>query len=307
MAASEYHRVLFIFLDGIGLAAAGSSNPFSIFETPGIDRILGRPLTLEGVGLHGRALLLPVDATLGVEGLPQSATGQTALFTGENASQQLGHHATGLPGPMTRAIIERGNLFGWARDMGFSATFANAYTPSYLEAVQSRARRPSVTTTALMNAGLEPRGLDHLKRNRAVSWDIRRDHFAKQLEIVLPTVSAREAGRHLATLAGSHDLTVYESFLTDLAGHQRIGFDAHDAIVRVDGLLAGVAESVSAGTTVVMTSDHGNFEVLDDRRHTRNPLQSLAFGTRAEMFNGITSILEVTPRILSCLDGARSG
>ena len=34
---------------------------------------------------------------LGIEGLPQSATGQTALFTGINAAQLLGRHLFGFP------------------------------------------------------------------------------------------------------------------------------------------------------------------------------------------------------------------
>ena len=247
------------------MAPVTNDNPFATSDTPGFGRILGSPLTLENVGRRKNSLLLPLDANLGVEGLPQSATGQTALFTGVNAARELGHHATGLPGPVTRSIIEKGSLFSWAKEIGHSAIFANAYTPAYLDAVRDGRRRPSVTTAAVVAAGLKTRDLSDLERGQAASWDIVRDHFSRQLGRELPVVTAQEVGRHLAAIAADHDVTVFESFITDLTGHLRSGFDSDDTLARVDGLLEGLFDAISAGTTVVVTSDHGNFEATDHR------------------------------------------
>ena len=102
-----YHRVLFIFVDGIGLAEEGEANPFAAIETPTLNELLGGPLTLERCGRGDDWALLPLDAGLGVPGLPQSATGQATLFTGVNAAVEMGRHVTGLPGPRLRDLVAR--------------------------------------------------------------------------------------------------------------------------------------------------------------------------------------------------------
>ena len=43
--------------------------------------------------------LLALDAGLGVEGLPQSATGQAVLLTGVNIPAELGYHYGPKPNP----------------------------------------------------------------------------------------------------------------------------------------------------------------------------------------------------------------
>ena len=53
----------------------------------------------------------PISADLGVKGVPQSATGQTALFTGLNAAEVIGRHSQGFPGPTLRKLIRQQNLF----------------------------------------------------------------------------------------------------------------------------------------------------------------------------------------------------
>ena len=89
--------ILFVFLDGVGLAPPGPDNPLSTVPMPHLRELLGGPLVLDGVvqiaNLHYSAL----DACLGVPGLPQSATGQTALFTGLNAPALVGDHVSAHP------------------------------------------------------------------------------------------------------------------------------------------------------------------------------------------------------------------
>ena len=56
---------------------------------PTLDRAASAPTTEAG----GRVVhLLPLDATLEVEGLPQSGTGQATLLTGQNCAVLHGHH-----------------------------------------------------------------------------------------------------------------------------------------------------------------------------------------------------------------------
>ncbi len=293
-------------MDGVGLAPAGPGNPLSVEPTPTLRRLLGGPLTRERPGrTAGGVVLEALDACLGVDGLPQSATGQTALFTGVNASRLMGRHITALPGPRLRRVVEEHGLLRRATGLGAATTFANAYSAAYLADFRSGRRAPSVTTWAAESAALELRELSHLRRGRAVTWDVTRDLFAARSGHRLRPIAAATAGRHLAAIAAGHRLTVYETFLTDLAGHRRWGVNPAMALARLDGLLEGVLAAIDAGhvdpLTVVLTSDHGNVEDAGTRGHTRNPVPLLAVGPLAPRFAGLTSILEVTPRLLDCL------
>lgn len=298
-------RLLFLFVDGVGLAPASDDNPLSSEPTPALRELLGGPLTIEQVGARDGVLLAPLDARLGVDGLPQSATGQTALFTGVNAPAALGHHVTAFPGPQLRSILAEHSVLKQVAEAGGRVTFANPFTRAYFERLESRRRRThSATTWAALAAGVELRGPKDLVAGRAVSWDVRRDRFQAALsdgEGPVPEVSAEEAGRHLAALAGNHDLTLYETFLTDLAGHFRFGLTAADALARVDGLLAGLLAARPADLTVVLSSDHGNVEAGDHKRHTLNPVPLLAAGPVAARFAGLEAITDVAPRLLEVL------
>src|SRR6186713_2103 len=43
-------RVLFLFIDGVGLAQASPANPLATLPTPALRALLGGPLTLEALG-----------------------------------------------------------------------------------------------------------------------------------------------------------------------------------------------------------------------------------------------------------------
>ena len=58
-----------------------------------------------------RASLLALDANLGVDGLPQSATGQASLLTGENVPKAIGYHYGPKPNPDVAAEFNNGSLF----------------------------------------------------------------------------------------------------------------------------------------------------------------------------------------------------
>ena len=297
----EYHRILFVFVDGVGLAPASDDNPLSTVPMPAVARLLGGPLTSESVIDSPRLLLKGIDACLGVEGLPQSATGQMTLFTGVNGAELMGRHLTAFPGPTLRAAIETDSLFLQLERAGRTSTFANAYSREYLEWMAAGSRRVSVTTRAVEAAGLEFRLPGDLLRGEAVAWDIERDLFGKRSRVEMEAIEALSAGCHLAAIAADHDLTLFETFVTDLAGHRRWDITAEDALRRVDGLLEGVQESGGRGLTVLLTSDHGNIEDSTTRRHTRNPVPLLVSGPLAAEFSDLGSIQGITPRIVDLL------
>ncbi|HMB52968.1 MAG TPA: metalloenzyme [Thermoanaerobaculia bacterium] len=301
------NRLLLLFVDGVGLAPAGDSNPLATTPTPALSALLGGPLTVEQVQRRDGLLLCPIDAGLGVDGLPQSATGQTALFTGVNAPRHMGHHVAAFPGPRLRAILAEHSVLKRAAGLGFEVTFANPFTRAYFERLESRRRRThSATTWTALAAGIDLRSAADLAAGRAVSWDVRRDRFQAALsdgEPAVPVIDEATGGRHLAALAASHHLTLWETFLTDLAGHFRFGITAAEAIGRVDGLLGGLLAARPDDLTVVLTSDHGNVEAGGHKRHTRNPVPLLAVGPAAERFAGVEALTDVAGALLDALGG----
>ena len=299
--AREYHRLLLLFVDGIGLAPAKADNPFATGESPEIERLLGGPLTADQVTDRGDAILVALNACLGVAGMPQSATGQAALFTGVNAPRRMGRHVTGLPGPRLRDLVNAKGLLLRATKGGCSATFANVYSEGYLRKLARGAARPSVTTCVAQSAGVRLRTCEDLEVGRAATWDIVGDYYGLKSEIEVASVEPRVVGRRLANLAADHDLTVYETFLPDLAGHGRVTIESAEVVRRLDELLGGILREGGDDLTIVLTSDHGNFESLSARGHTRNPVPCLAVGPAAAHFRWLSSLTDVTPRVLEVL------
>jgi hypothetical protein len=297
-------RFLVLFVDGVGLAPAGTDNPLSSVAMPALNGLLGGPLTTESLGRGELWRLATLDASLGVPGLPQSATGQTALFTGENAPAALGRHVPAFPGPRLAALIAEKSILRRAVLGGRRATFANPYSQGYFDEVEARRRRHSATTLTALAAPSERaslRDLGDLARGEACAWDVTRESF-RESEPTVETVAAEEAGRHLAAVAEAHDLTLWETFMTDLAGHRRRDWTAAEALGRLDGLIAGLLAARPAELTVLMVSDHGNLEEAGHRQHTKNPVPLLAIGPGAEAFAGLSRIDQVTPRLLAGLD-----
>lgn len=301
------HRLLLVFADGIGLGDEVPDNPFADEPTPALRAVLGGPLTRTRVQRREGVALAALDACLGVPGLPQSGTGQTTLFTGLNAQGILGRHVPALPGPRLRALIAEHSVLKAVAEAGGAVTFANAYTASYAERLRAGELRVSATTAAVLAAGLPLRLLAELAAGRAVTWDVTGEQFALRAGEGVSAVTAERAGANLAGLAAEHSFTLYETFLTDLAGHRRWGLEPGDAVARLDGLIAGVLAARPPDLTVLLTSDHGNLEEAGHGRHTRNPVPLLAVGPAAGAFASLTRLDEVAPRIRALLGAAAPG
>jgi hypothetical protein len=83
--------VLLFFIDGLGLGRRGEGNPLSLIEN--IELLANFEGETSRIIFDG--VLTATDACLGVEGRPQSASGQTMILTGTNAPAILGHHKQG--------------------------------------------------------------------------------------------------------------------------------------------------------------------------------------------------------------------
>lgn len=293
-------RVLFLFVDGVGLGDLDpTTNPFVRAQTPTLCALLGGPLAGRDAVHTDAATLVPLDARLGVPGLPQSATGQTALLTGENAPALLGRHLTAYPTPTLRNLLAVHGLFVRLGSAGVSTALANAYTEGYFEAVASRRLRHAAIALNALQGGVRFRDLEDLRAGRAVYHDLTNAGLRRQ-GVEIPEVAPEEAGRRLAGISSEQPFVLFEFFQTDLAGHGRAG-DPIEVVERLDAFLGGVLAAADLGETLVLvTSDHGNLEDERTGGHTLNPVPALLVGAgRAEAAPRLRAITDVAP---ACFD-----
>jgi len=293
--------VLMLFLDGVGLGDPDAAhNPWVAGRTPTLRRLLGQPLAGHHRVEYDGALLIPTDATLGVAGLPQSATGQTALLTGRNAPAIVGRHVTAYPTADLRALLAADSLFARLGRAGRATALANAYSAEYHEAVAARRLRHGAITTAAQSAGVRLRTVEDLRRGEAVFHDLTNARL-RGWGYDVPLVTPEQAGGNLARLAAQHDFTLFEFFLTDLSAHQRIPIEAVTIVEMVDALLDGVTAHLPEQVTLLVTSDHGNTEDDRSRGHTRNPVPTLVTGPGRADFAGVATLTDVAPAVLRTL------
>jgi 2,3-bisphosphoglycerate-independent phosphoglycerate mutase len=295
-------RVVFVFLDGVGLGPADDYNPFNKAHLPAIQHVLDTPLIAGAERARPGLLLTALDALLGVDGIPQSATGQAALFTGINVVRQLGYHLPAYPNAILTKLLHDHSILRQATDRGYRATFANAYSPLYFEMVKREKRRMSATTHSVLGANLPFRWLEDLKQGQAVYWDVTNEQLVARFGIDIPIITPEQAGRNLAGLSRNHDLVLYESFLPDLIGHRRQMDEAIKTLELLDRFLGSLWANVTPDTTVVLCSDHGNIEDLSSGCHTTNPVPLLVKGPGAVLFEHARSLIDVATPIVTLLE-----
>jgi 2,3-bisphosphoglycerate-independent phosphoglycerate mutase len=304
MTTSRVPRVLLLFLDGVGIGEPDpAANPFLTAKLPHLRSLLGGEIpTLDRPELEGaRSAAFPLDAALGVPGVPQSGTGQTTLLTGENAAAAFGRHF----GPWTpvslRPLLERRNLLRLSVEAGHATVFANAYPRSWPG--ERAARRSAAPPLAARSAGLLDRHEDALARGDAVASEILNDGWRAHLGFTeLPVIAAEDAGRNLAKLASAARLTLFAHYSTDHAGHRGGMEGAMAALELVDAFLAGVLANLPYDALLLIASDHGNIE--DVRRgHTLNPVLGVLHGPdAAERRKELRSLVDVAPAVLRWLE-----
>lgn len=297
-------RFLIVFLDGVGLGSYGDRNPLSAPNaTPFLSEFLS-PLTIGASCRKSNVLLKPIDATLSVKGLPQSATGQTTIYTGQNAAKFLGRHQSGFANGSLRKLIDEYGLFAQVTNRGGSATLANAYSPEYFYAIAHRKRRYSVCTLLNLCAQLPFRMQYEYEKEEAIFWDITGEFSSaiNRRSGNRKAITPQESGRRLAKLSAQHTVTLFECYLTDYVGHQQDRQKALQCLLRIDSFLESIIHHLPSETTLIVTSDHGNVEDLSTKRHTLNKVPLIAVGTDANSFSKVEDLTDITPLILSSID-----
>lgn len=297
-------KLLFIFLDGIGLGRNDPDiNPLARAKMPTMKALLdGRSLLKDSAPFDGeRATLLAVDPSVGVNGLPQSATGQAILLTGVNIPAEIGYHYGPKPNPEVAAYLNGGTIFSRCVDVGKKAALLNAYPPRYFHGIDSGKRLYSSIPLAATNARLELYKQDDLFAGRALSADFTGEGWRTMLGIPeTPVLTPLQAGRRLASLASGFDFSLFEYWASDYAGHKQQMDTAVGLMETFDGVLGGLVEEMDDDLLVLVTSDHGNMEDLSTRKHTNAHVPALVIGeknARNEFTRGMTDLTHIAPAI----------
>ncbi len=297
---------LFLFLDGVGIGEDNPDiNPF--FSTDlGYFRAIfgGMPSAKQPFFENDSAFVQPCDALLGVEGLPQSGTGQVTLFTGVNAAKIIGMHFGPYPHSQTRPALEDKNIFKVLKHHGVDVHFANAFPRQFFEYIESGQRRLSATTLSCMMSGVPLCTADSLRNGEGISADITAERWHTDLGYadILP-MEAFDAGKALRRIVSKHDFTMFEFFLTDKAGHERDKTSAEKVLKTLDEFLAGIMDNRTRDLTLLISSDHGNVEDLSVKTHTLNLSLTAVAGEHVDFFRSkMKSIADVTPAIVELFD-----
>ena len=298
-------RVLFIFLDGVGLGADNPEvNPFARVPMPTLEGLLGGHRLLDEVAPleMERASLYALDAGMGVAGPPQSATGQAVLLTGINIPAEIGEHYGPKPNPPIASYLQNGTLFSRLTQAGKRAALLNAYPPRYFHGVDSGKRLYSAIPLAVTSAGLPLFTKDDLFAGRALSADFTGTGWAEMLGFPeAPVRSPEAAGGKLAALAQGYDFALFEYWASDYAGHKQDMPWAVRQLEVLDGVLQGLLSAWDDSSGIILiTSDHGNMEDLSIRRHTNARVPGLLLGSleaRRRFASRFTALTDVAPAI----------
>lgn len=298
-------KFLFFFLDGVGLGFDNPAiNPFASVEMPVLKKLLdGQRLLLSTAPLtNGRATLVPLDACLGIAGLPQSATGQATLLTGQNIPAAIGRHYGPKPNPPIAERLCQQNLFHTLRENRIPAAFLNAYPPRYFEAIHSGRRLYSAIPLAVTCAGLELKTRLDFYAGQAISADFTGQGWREQLGFEdAPVLDYYDAGQRMAELARGYDFSFFEFWISDYVGHHQDMEQARHVLESLDQVLGGLIEAWNDQDGIILvTSDHGNLEDLSTRRHTNNPVPALLIGApeyRHAFTTHLHNLADVVPAI----------
>lgn len=296
MKQSLNNSVLLFFIDGLGLGIENETNPFTRIENcEPLNNFSDRKKEIFKNGV-----LIPTDPRLGIEGRPQSASGQTTILTGKNAPQILGFHKQGFPNAILREVISENSLFLQLKKRGIERTvFANAYTPQFF---QETPRWKSATTVAVEAAGMQFRRISDLLGKQALFHDFTNESLIER-GFDIPQFSIAEAAEILANLVKANQFVLYEHFITDKIGHDQDFEKAKTHLPKLAELIRETLDRTDLETTTfILTSDHGNIENLSIRNHTLNDVPTIIWGREKEKAaSRIKDLSDITPTILELL------
>ncbi|MEX0720546.1 MAG: hypothetical protein WD059_07750 [Balneolaceae bacterium] len=294
--------VIFIFIDGVGLGNPGKENPFHTNKYESFEKLSGGNFDSRSESIITKNhIFKPIDANLDVEGLPQSGTGQTTLFSGVNAAKVIGKHFGPYPHSGIKYLLEEHSIFNAAIEAGKKPYFINAYPPQFFEHAAKR-NRWSCTTLMVKSAGTKINSTEDVLNETALTAEIVQNAWKEQLGINIPKITPTEAAQRLLNVVPVYNLVLYEYYLTDKAGHKKSHEDARRILQPLDEFLLHIIQNKKSSDTLMITSDHGNLEDLSTKTHTRNEVPLFVMGEGVEAFGEVESLIDVKDQIMSLIE-----
>lgn len=257
-------KIILLFIDGVGIGPDDPAiNPCSNSLT-GIFHV--------NQALPDSGHKYPLDAQMGIPGLPQSATGQTTIYTGINAPKKLGKHLTGIPNRELRELLRKFSIFVILKNEGFKCKFMNAFRPIFFTTPEIFSNlHMSATTEMNRYAGNEFSNINDIRHGKALYHDYSNEEIrSKGFDV--PHFSADKAAEILVCESQYYDLILYEYFLTDFAGHAQNPIRSLEEIRKVEDLIMAILKHINLQETLlIVISDHGNIEDIRTKSHTMNP------------------------------------
>ena len=299
----EPDTIIYVFIDGIGLGApCRESNPFARYRSHFFS-VLGGKSSFPAPGD-----IIPTDPHMGVWDTPQSATGQTALFTGVNGPKILKRHVTGFPTYTLRPVFKEKSIIKRFVESGKKATLLNSYTDGYLDKIRSRRGQRFMSASSLTQAasGLPFFTMKDYLEGRSLYMDIT-NWFLKSSGMDISITSPVKTGRKLVSLSKNYDLVLYEYFFTDVIGHEADMRSARRILNHIEGLLEGVWEEMNPEKELfILSSDHGNFEDLSHTHHTNHLVPTIVYGKSSDILKKRIKFLFDIPNAIASLKNIKT-
>ncbi|MFH0734423.1 MAG: metalloenzyme [bacterium] len=289
-------NVLLIFLDGVGIGEEDfENNPFYKYPFKTFSSIFNNiPNKNNPILINNDKYLFPTDALLGIEGLPQSGTGQTSIFCGVNAQQIVGKHFGPFPYSTLLPVIENDNIFNCLIKKNKKAAFANAFPQIFFDYINEGKRRLSVSSLSCLYSGIPLFTFNDLLNGNALSAEIDNFRWVTKLNYNLPIIEPEKAAQRLLYLTEQNNFVLFEYFYSDHLGHGRLTDNFQNILKTLDDFLYYILSNYNNNTTVIICSDHGNLEDLSIKTHTLNPCLTIAAGKNSDIaFKQIKDISQI--------------
>ena len=291
-------KLFLFFIDGIGLCQKES--PISHLFTG----ITGKRLIAGSQpDFFDSGVICSADATLKIPGRPQSATGQTTIFTGINASEYLGYHLTAFPNQKLVELIEKQSLMKSLAENGISVTSANMYSKEFFQKRAARRRNAfPVSTLTIKASGVPFLYFSDYEKGQAVFADIT-NRLIRDRGYDIEEITPETAAGNLLNILKENQFVFFEYFMTDVYGHKRNEERLEESV----DILNRFTETVWSGiknddTAILIISDHGNAEDLTIADHTFNDVPAILLTeNKAEAENfakSIHSLVDIYPWVL---------
>jgi hypothetical protein len=270
-------KLFYFFIDGLGLDKPGEDNPVSdLFQSS----LSGYRLEkLSSAAIFDRGVIVPLDPVQGVPGLPQSATGQTSLYTGINAQKVVGHHLTAIPNKKLIRLIRDRSLLKKLKDGGISVTSANLYSEEFFKrrSIMKKNMFP-VSTLSIKAADIPFRMINEYSEKKALSADIT-NRFMNERGWGIDMITPEEGAQRIYNILEENQAVFFEYFMTDIYGHKRNREALDIRKKELDGFLFSLLKIISENPeiSVLIVSDHGNVEDFSTGNHTSNPVPLILF------------------------------